>query len=85
MIFNGPNPHTAEVWRKLKQEDLLVLMEYSDLEPKGILNVYANYEDKTAEGTKLDLHVGIATEKLLPERLMQRYDVLSEGLSRRIL
>ena len=77
LIFNGPNPHTAEVWRKLKQEDLLVLMEYSNLEPRGILNVYTNYEDKTAEGTKLDLHVGIATEKLLPERLMKRYDVLT--------
>jgi AraC family transcriptional regulator len=76
LIYSGPNPHTAEVWKKLKQEDLLVLMEVSEIEPKGILNVYANYEDKTAEGTKLDMFVGIAADKPLPERLMKRYDVL---------
>jgi len=76
LIFRGPNPHTADVWKKLKQEDLLILMGYSEIEPKGILNVCANYEDKASEGTALDLYVGIAVEKPLPERLMKRYDVL---------
>ena len=77
LIYYGDNPGIAEVWKKLKQEDLLVLMEYSKLEPKGILNVYANYEDKTNEGTMLDLYVGIVVDNLLPERLMKRYSVLT--------
>ncbi len=76
LIYNGPNPQIAEVWKKLRQEDLLVLMEYSKEEPKGILNAYANYEDKTSEGTYLDMFVGIVAEMLLPERLMKRFDVL---------
>jgi AraC family transcriptional regulator len=76
LIFNGPNPHTAAVWKKLRQEDLLVLTEYTKTEPKGILNVYANYEDKSTEGTELDLFVGIAADGLLPERLMERFDAL---------
>ena len=76
LIYSGSNPHTADVWRKLRQEDLLVLMEYSKIEPSGILTVFANYEDKTEEGTKLDYFVGIAANELLPERLMKRFDVL---------
>ena len=76
LIYNGGNPHTAEVWKKLRQEDLLVLMEHSEIEPKGILNVYSNYEDKAAEGTSLDYFVGIAVGKPLSERLMERFDVL---------
>lgn len=76
LIYSGPNPHTAGVWKKLRQEDLLVLREYSAIEPIGILNVYANYEDKAAEGSALDLFVGIAADELLPGRLMEHYDVL---------
>ena len=77
LIYNGPNPHVAEVWKKLRQEDLLVLMEHAKMEPRGILSVYANYQDKTTEGTMLDLFVGIASETLLPQRLMERYNTLA--------
>lgn len=77
LIYNGSNPHTANVWKKLSQEDLLVLTEYSGAEPKGILNVYANYEDKTEEGTGLDLYVGIVMQEPMPERFRTRFDVLN--------
>ncbi|AZN43237.1 AraC family transcriptional regulator [Paenibacillus albus] len=76
LIYNGPNPHTADVWRKLRQEDLLVLTEYSQIEPRGILNAYTNYEDKHTEGTELDLFVGIAMEDPMPDRFKTRFDVL---------
>jgi len=76
LVYTGSNPKIADVWKKLKQEDLLILMGYSKIEPKGILNVYANYENKNTEGTELDLFVGIAADALLPERLMKRYNVL---------
>jgi len=81
LIFNGPNPHTAEVWKKLRQEDLLVLMEHSKIEPNGILNAYANYEDKAEEGTELDLFVGIAANEPLLDRLMKRFDMLKVDAS----
>lgn len=81
LIYHGKNSHTAEVWKKLKQEDLLVLMEYSTMEPKGILNVYTNYEDKATEGTTVDMFVGIAADKALDERLMKRFDVLPVAAS----
>ena len=76
LIYNGPNPHTADVWKKLKQEDLLVLMEYAKEEPCGILNVYANYEDKTTEGTELDFFVGVIMQQEMPERFRSRFDKL---------
>ncbi len=81
LIYNGPNPHTADVWRKLRQEDLLVLMEYAQQEPKGILNVYANYQDKTAEGTELNLYVGVVMHQPMPERFQGRFDVLQVDAS----
>ena len=81
LIYNGPNPHTANVWKKLKQEDLLVLIEYSEQEPKGILNVYANYEDKTVEGTELDLFVGVIMNKPMPERFKSRFATLKVDAS----
>jgi AraC family transcriptional regulator len=77
LIYEGPNPGIADVWGKHKQEDLLTLVGYSDMEPKGILNVYANFEDKTTEGTVLDLYVGIASDKPIPERWISRFDVLA--------
>ena len=40
LIYHGPNPHTADVWKKLKQEDLLVLTEYSEAEPGGVLTAH---------------------------------------------
>ena len=82
LIYRGPNPHVAEVWGKLNQENLLVLQEYSEIDPKGIISVYTNYEDKHAEGTMLDLYVGITSLNFLPERLMKRFDILSVETSK---
>lgn len=60
---------------------LLVLMEYSEVEPKGILNVYANCEDKTTEGTELDLYVGVIMQKPMSERFKTRFDTLKVDAS----
>ncbi|MHB1151187.1 MAG: AraC family transcriptional regulator [Eubacteriales bacterium] len=76
LVYNGPNTGIADVWGKHKREDLLTLVGYSDMEPKGILNVYANFEDKTTEGTELDFYVGIASDKPMPERWISRFEVL---------
>jgi AraC family transcriptional regulator len=76
LIYNGPNPHTANVWKKLTQRDILVLLGYSKIEPSGMLTVYTNYEDKKTEGTELDLYVGIAADKSV-KPYCDHFDILN--------
>ena len=80
LIYHGPNPHTANVWKQLKQEDLLVLMEYSEVEPKGILCVHGQAIDENIsiinEGDEILYGVGIIMDKPMPDRFKGRFDVL---------
>ena len=80
LIYSGPNPHTANVWKKLKQEDLLVLMEYSEVDPKGVLCVYEQTTSGNAtvkhEGDEILMCVGVVMEKPMPDRFKGRFDVL---------
>ena len=80
LIYHGPNPHTAKVWGKLTQADLLVLMEYSRAEPKGILTAYeqttkGNTQSKW-EGDEIFMCVGVVMEEPMPDRFKGRFDVL---------
>ena len=79
LIFYGGNPHTADVWKELRQEDLLVLMEYSEADPKGILTVYggtAKDGSDAQEGDEILMCVGVVMEKPMPDRFKGRFDVL---------
>jgi len=79
LIYYGPNPHTANVWKQLKQEDLLVLMEHSEVDPKGIVCVYGHSVNGNApirEGDDVFMGVGIIMEKPMPGRFKGRFDVL---------
>jgi AraC family transcriptional regulator len=80
LIYNGPNPHTADVWKRLRQEDLLVLTEYAEAEPRGVVCAYgggAETEGRvTAEGEEVLMCVGVVMEKPMPDRFKERFDVL---------
>jgi len=80
LIFHGANPHTANVWKQLRQEDLLVLMEYSEIDPKGILTVHEQGAEghifKFQEGDEILYGVGIAIENPMPNRFKGRFDTL---------
>ena len=78
LIYHGPNPHTADVWKKLRQEDLLVLMEYSEVDPTGILCAYGGTKDgsNAQEGDEVFMCVGVIMEKPMPDRFKGRFDVL---------
>ena len=80
MIFHGASPHTANVWKQLRQEDLLVLMEYSEVEPKGILTVHENgvvgNTFKIEEGDEILYGVGVIMEEPMPDRFKGRFDIL---------
>jgi len=80
LVYYGQNPHTADVWKKLTQADLLVLMEYSQVDPKGILCVYeqttkGNTQTKW-EGDEIFTCVGVVMEEPMPARFKGRFDVL---------
>ena len=80
LIYHGPNPHTAKVWGKLNQADLLVLMEYSQADPKGILTAYeqttkGNTQSKW-EGDEIFMCVGVVMEEPMPDRFKGRFDML---------
>jgi AraC family transcriptional regulator len=78
MIYHGSNPHTAEVWRKLTQADLLVLMEHSRVDPKGIVCAYSSSENgiPVAEGEVVPMYVGVVMEEPMPARFKGRFDVV---------
>jgi len=80
LIYHGANPYTADVWKKLKQEDLLVLMEHSEVDPKGILAVYeqtTNGNTQTKwEGEEILMCVGVVMEKPVPDRFNGRFDTM---------
>ena len=80
LIFHGPNHHTANVWKQLRQEDLLVLMEYSEVDPKGILTVHEQGVEgnifKFKEGDEILYAVGVVMEKPMPDRFRGRFDIL---------
>jgi len=80
LIFHGPNHHTADVWKQLKQEDLLVLMEYSEVDPKGILIAHEQGVEscsfKFHEGDEILYGVGIIMQKEIPARFNKRFDTL---------
>jgi len=76
LIHHGPNPHTANIWKQLRQEDLLVLMEYSETDPKGIICAYGGTKESTPaqEGDEVFMAVGIVMEKPMPDRFKGRFE-----------
>ena len=80
LIYHGANPHTVDVWKKLKQEDLLVLMEYSEVDPKGVLTVHEQTKKGDTltkwEGDEIFYGVGVVMEKPMPNRFKGRFDVM---------
>jgi len=80
LVYHGPSPHGAKVWGKLSHSDLLVLTEYSEVDPKGIITVYeqttkGNTQTKW-EGDEILMCVGVVMEKPMPGRFKGRFDTL---------
>lgn len=58
--------------QKLTPEIIAELKSLCDTEPKGILNVSANFSERTVENSELDQYVGVTASKAV----YQSYDVL---------
>lgn len=59
--FEGVNHQLDDLVQRLTPEVIAELKSLSNTEPAGILNVSANFTDRTNEGTELDQYIGIAT------------------------
>lgn len=59
--FEGVNHQLDDLVQRLTPEVIAELKSLSNMEPTGILNVSANFTDRTNEGTELDQYIGIAT------------------------
>ena len=71
--FEGVNPQMAALVEKLTPPVIAELKALCDTEPRGILNVSANFEVRTAQDTLLDQYIAVATTQAAP----QGYDCLA--------
>lgn len=68
LIYEGVNPQMEDMWESLTEQDYNELKQLSNVEPKGILCVSANFTEDREEGTLLEQYIGVATSKSVPER-----------------
>lgn len=73
LIYEGVNPQMDGMWARLTEQDFEELKKLSNVEPKGVLCVSANFTEGRAEGATLDQYIGVATSNRVPER----WEVLS--------
>jgi AraC family transcriptional regulator len=60
--FEGVNPEIKAMWESLDTEMIQELERLSDMQPSGIINASANFEEGRMDGTgKLDHYIGVAT------------------------
>lgn len=66
--YEGVNTQMDSMWASLTMDDFIELKQLSNVDPKGILCVSANFEEGREEGTELDQYIGVATTSSAPER-----------------
>lgn len=72
MQFKGINPEMDSLVQKLTPEVIAELKSLCDTEPKGMLSVSANFDERTAEGSQLDQYIGVAAS----QAMSNHYDLL---------
>lgn len=61
LIFEGENNQIDSLYKALDEKKRRRLLALNDVEPKGILNVSANFSDRTRENSELDQYLGVAS------------------------
>jgi AraC family transcriptional regulator len=69
LIYEGVNPHIAEMWAGLNEELIQTLKALSNVEPLGLLSASTNFSEGRLEGGELDQYIGVATTREHPEGL----------------
>ncbi|MBM7868494.1 helix-turn-helix domain-containing protein [Heliobacterium gestii] len=68
LVYEGVNTQMNDMWSRLTEKDFIELKQLSNVEPRGVLCVSANFTEDRAEGTMLDQYIGVATTQTVPER-----------------
>ena len=69
IVFEGVNPHIASMWVDVK-EIIHELKELSNVEPLGIIQASANFDEgRMEEKGQLDHYIGVATTKECPSNM----------------
>lgn len=77
MQFKGINPQMDSLIQRLTPKIIAELKGLCDVEPKGILNVSANFQERTTEGSEFDQFIGVATS----QTVLNSYDSLHVAAS----
>lgn len=72
MQFKDLNSQMDSLIQQLTPQIIAELKSLCDAEPKGMLNVSANFQERTREGSELDQYIGVATSKMVSND----YDIL---------
>lgn len=67
LIYEGVNPHIAEMAASLGAERIAALKALSNVEPRGIISASTNFSEGRQEGGELDHYLGVATTLPAPE------------------
>ncbi|WP_461219393.1 AraC family transcriptional regulator [Lapidilactobacillus salsurivasis] len=71
--YNGVNHQIEALTARLTPKIIAELKSFCDLEPRGMLNVSANFAGDRSEGSELDQYLGVATTQAVPAD----YDILA--------
>ncbi|KHF41701.1 AraC family transcriptional regulator [Halalkalibacter okhensis] len=66
LVPTGTNPEIAEMWEKMSEKTMNELMQLSNVEPNGLINVCANFSDDHSSDGELDYYIAAATTKECP-------------------
>ncbi|SFB54023.1 AraC family transcriptional regulator [Cohnella sp. OV330] len=69
LIYEGVNPHIAELWSRLTGELIAELKGLSDVEPAGLISASANFSEGRKDGGEVDQYIGAATTRECPSHL----------------
>ncbi|MEK0312306.1 AraC family transcriptional regulator [Cohnella sp. 56] len=69
LIYDGVNPHIADMWSSLTAARIAELKALSDIEPGGLISASANFSDGRKDGGEVDQYIGAATTQHTPPHL----------------
>ena len=68
--FSGVNPEIASMWEGLTEQEIKLLKDLSNVEPRGLISASVNFsEGRMEEQGELDHYIGAATTEACPEHL----------------
>ncbi|WP_100397781.1 AraC family transcriptional regulator [Bacillus sp. FJAT-44742] len=69
LVPAGTNPEISGMWESISDKTYSQIESLSELEPRGIINVCANFSEERSQHGELDYYIAAATTKQCPENL----------------